>query len=465
MPRNPRTIKNGRVSTLIFHTRRLRFRGPSIIYRFDSDLNPFRSYVSQIFTHSAPVFNAVLSSSAARLSDEKPQLKIVGLQYQSQALRCIAESLKQGKEVPEDTLFEIFLLGLSTTWHDGKDIGLAHFHAAQRAISSNLISWKGDNQSMIGFFKPALIYWEMAVSLVSDDVELSPDSQGTFGNKAKITAQDVSKLKEVRVVPHPWTGISSTVQIIFSRAAKVTRSLRFIESLTDADLLQYQRLSEHAEKLEFALWSLALPSILEIDDSGDPNTPAYHHVLLAEAYILAALYQVYYKFPHILGHRREELFASISPQLCPESNPVALWYNSLPGNASDKTLLRSLGLEILDRLRQIPITSGTRSVQAILIFVAAGSLEMPSPFTLLRPNLVDGQPEALEVALELDCKRTMDVRNFTIFRLSSLRKLVHSRPVDLMLQVIKEMYRRLEFGQEVFWIDVIQEMGCETMLG
>ncbi|KAL6689770.1 fungal-specific transcription factor domain-containing protein [Trichoderma pleuroticola] len=437
----------------------------SVFSSFDSELNPFRSYVSQVFSYSAPVFNAMLSGSAARLADEKPQLKVIALQYQSQALRCIAESLKQTNKVREDTLFAIFLIGLSTAWHDGKDIGIAHFHAAQRAISSNSISARGNNQSMANFFKSALIYWEMAISIVSDEVEFSSDIEAAIGEKSPNMATiDARESTNPRITPHPWTGVSSPIQAIFSRVTKVIRSLRLVDDRSDAGLLRYKNLSQDATKLEEALWSVALPDIAEIDDSGDPNTPPHHHVLLAEAYLFGSLYQIYRKFPGVLRHRQEHMSSTGWPPLRPKNNPIAEWYNSLSNATSNSTFLSSLGFSVLDRLQQIPITSGTRSVQAILIFVAAGSLAIPTPF-IQESNQQDDYISPLEAGSALEHDHVMDLRQFTISRLASLRSLVHSRPVDLMLQVIKEMYRRLDMGEEVFWIDLIREMECETMFG
>lgn len=437
----------------------------SVFSSFDSELNPFRSYVSQVFTYSAPVFNAMLSGSAARLADEKPQLKVIALQYQSQALRCIAESLKQTNKVREDTLFAIFLIGLSTAWHDGKDIGIAHFHAAQRAISSNSISARGDNQSMANFFKSALIYWEMAISIVSDEVEFSSDIEVTIAEENSNTATTEAKEPtNPRITPHPWTGVSSPIQAIFSRVTKVIRSMRLIDDRSDAGLLRHKKLTQDATKLEEALWSVSLPDIAEIDDSGDPNTPPQHHLLLAEAYLFGSLYQIYRKFPGVLRHRQECTSSTGWPPLGPKNNPIAEWYNSLSNATSNRAFLSSLGFSVLDRLQQIPITSGTRSVQAILIFVAAGSLAVPSPL-IQEHNQHPDYVSPLEEDSASEHDHVMDLRQFTISRLASLRSLVHSRPVDLMLQVIKEMYRRLDMGEEVFWIDLIREMECETMFG
>jgi hypothetical protein len=436
----------------------------SVFSSFDSELNPFRSYVSQVFPYSAPVFNAMLSSSAARLADERPQLKVIALQYQSQALRCISESLKQTNEICEDTLFAIFLIGLSTSWHDEKDIGIPHFHAAQRAISSNSISAKGNNQSMTNFFKSALIYWEMAISLVSDEVEFSFPLGAAMAESPNIAAREPGRRDNLRIAPHPWTGVSSPIQAIFSRVTKIIRSLKRIDPHSDIDLLRCWKLGEDVKKLEEALWLVELPDIAEIDDSGDPNTPAYHHILLAEAYLFGGLYQIYRKFPGVLQYRREYVSSAGWPQLGLKNNPIVEWYNSLSNVTSNSELLASLGFSVLNRLQRIPITSGTRSVQAILIFVAAGSLAIPSA-VVPEPNLPDDFVPPLEVALELDGSRIMDLREFTISRLASLRTIVHSRPVDLMLKVIKEMFRRLDMGEEVFWIDVIHEMKCETMFG
>ena len=438
----------------------------SVFSSFDSELNPFRSYVSQVFQYSSPVFNAMLSSSAARLADEMPHLKIVGLQYQSQAMRSIAESLKEANKIPEDTLFAIFILGLSTAWHDGKDIGLAHFRAAQQAILSNSISFRGNGQSMISFFKYALVYWEMAVTLVSDEVEISDSDIVNDIGESNSTAISISEPGNVRVVPHPWTGVSWPVQVLFSRVAKVVGSLRSIKSSTNLGMIRYLKLSEEAERLEVSLWSIELPLIANVDDTGDPNTPTSHHLLLAEAYIFGALYQIYRKFPNVLRKRRDYLSTGTFRGTSPMDNPLQEWYHSLPCDASDTTLLKSLGINIIYRLQQIPISSGTRSVQAILMFVAAGSLSLPSHLISEDPCLLNThsvQPEALfgsDQSIHI-----IQLREFTISRLSALRKLIHSRPVDLMLRVIKEIYWRLDEGEDVFWIDVMHEMKCETMLG
>jgi hypothetical protein len=436
----------------------------SVFSSFDSDLNPFRSYVSRTFQNSAPVFNAMLSSSAARLADEMPQLKVIGLQYQSQALRCIAQSLKGATTISEDTLFAIFLVGLSTAWHDGRDIGLAHFHAAQRAITSDSIWLRGDDHSIMNFFKYALVYWEMAISLVSDDVEFTSKIENIVGHKSSTPAKGSSDSEHIRVTPHPWTGVSLPVQAIFSRVSKAIRALRSLDPRSPTSVLRYKKVSDDIERLEASLWSLELPSVADIDDTGDPNTPASHHIFLAEAYVFAGLYQIYRKFPRILQGRRDELAAETSPGASPLNNPMREWYDLLPAGARDSLLLQSLGINILLRLQQIPITSKTRSVQAILIFVAAGSLTIPGN-SIPGSGILDENATGPETVCGTSGDVVMELREFTISRLSSLRKLIHSRPVGLMLQVIKEMYRRLDLGQDIFWIDVMHEMKCETMLG
>ena len=96
----------------------------TIFSTFDSNQNPFRFFVGQKWQNSRPIFYAMLSMSAAKLSRSHPDMKIIGLRHQSLAFEALREEMSRSSGFSSDILLTIPMLGLSTAWHDKKDLGI-----------------------------------------------------------------------------------------------------------------------------------------------------------------------------------------------------------------------------------------------------------------------------------------------------------------------------------------------------
>lgn len=334
------------------------------------------------------------------------------------------------------------MLGLSTCWHNVKDFGLVHLKAAQQvARGNNGIGNAVFEHYLYSFLDGALIYWEMLASVVDDEVEIHDISC--------VEKLDALSLNDSgQIDPHPWTGIAAAPQVLFAHISRLIRRVRSLQSRIAVSPAHLEKLCEEAAELEIQVWNLRLPGLCQINCTGDENTPAIHHLLLAEAHILANAYQIYTVFPDMWSERRQRL-VSLDMIHTSIRRPAAMyrldcWRSFLDADADIEEWLRTLALNIMARLQQIPVSSGTSCAQTILLLVCAGSLVHP----LAGPS-----------------ERIAQARRFVLDRLSNLHKLFGSGPTVVALRVMDEMFRIQDRGCPVFWLDVLRNLHEETILG
>ncbi|KIW29125.1 uncharacterized protein PV07_04962 [Cladophialophora immunda] len=435
-----------------------------IFSTFDSQRNQFRTFVGQKWHSSVPMYNAILSMAAAKLSWQNPTMKVHALEYQSMALKSLHSALSSGtgETLSTELLFVVLLLGLSACWHEISDLGTMHLRALQHAITANRLPWAGDESQHLDFFKEALVYWQMVACLVDDDVPLhdySSTSGPSHRTQQKQTTHAQSFVNRARITPHPWAGVATAPQAIFSRIVRHIRSLRSFHPAVSGSSALLSRPSDFLETLntlEEELWTLDLPQLHEIANTGDENTPAIHHLLLAEAYMFACLYQLYYIFPNLRRKRIRRILAAEEDHVrgcsCRSwtQSHLGLWSCLLKeeaGGGPDEWL-NFLGSSIINRLEQVHITSGTACVHALLLLVGAGSL-------CVRPELQGSDAEG-------DILRS---RQFVLDRISALASRMLSAPLLCVAQAVSEIFKRLDLGVNVFWMDVLQSMGIVTIIG
>src|SRR5699024_8853541 len=110
--------------------------------------------------------------------------------------------------------------------------------------------------------------------------------------------------------------------------------------------------------------------------------------------------------------------------------------------------LEFLGRNVITRLEQIPATSGTSCIQPLLLLVGSGSLSVASELV--------GSGEEEEI---------LRTRQFVLDRLSCISDLILSEPIHQVNLVAKEIFKRLDVGVDVFWMDVMHSMGVVTIIG
>jgi hypothetical protein len=451
-----------------------------IFSSFDGTLNPFRSTVGRLWVGSAPIYYAIQSMAAAYLANHFPRMTPVGVQMQRETYKCLYQ-VQQGTqgqaENLDKTLLAMLLVGQTTAWHDPKDLGLVHLKTAKR-LNRRRLEQQGvgvgtREQRQNEFFEQCILYWDMLAGFVDDDLEdfgfsdMAILESSTSSNEA--CSSSTSSDKE-QVFPHPWTGVAPRVQRLFAQVGRLIRSYRKT-TRQDAASLDFLSLDfafdmelpggsgaeaiEKVQPLEEELLSFEPPSVSSLVDAGDENTPVHQYILLAEAYRCAALIELYRVFPSILVRRfpvEDTTFAS--------SSSDSSIFNFLPINTSlpPEDFLLSLALHTVSILEKLPLSSGTRCLQPIVLIVAGSELRF-DPLSALNPSTS---------IFNSITNREVDIataRRFIITRLQDFCNSLPAKPIKKALALVEETWARLDAGQECFWMDVMQEMGLETIFG
>ncbi|KAL4795617.1 fungal-specific transcription factor domain-containing protein [Aspergillus venezuelensis] len=426
-----------------------------IFSTFDSEANLFRSFVSDKWQYSISMFYALLSMAAAKLKRRKPDMKYQALEYQSLALSSLYADASGASGWTTELLFVVLMLGLSTCWHDVTDLGAVHLQAMQRAMADKAVQLQLSSEPhILEFFQTAVIYWEMVVCSVSDEVSLYGHGKLEFPrprpDETGMNSALVIQPRMARIMPHPWAGVASGPQELFARVAQHIRKVRPFHS---GSTLAADTFVKTLDKLDEEIWSLNLPVLHEIVNTGDEDTPAIDHLLLAEAYMFATLYQLYYAFPRRAQQRAKRLregFLTGTIGVIGNSwaEQQAKTWSAVLLHDDTKQWVEFLGRNVIMRLEQIHITSGTSCVHSLLLLVAAGSLAVTPE------NEENG--EALEI---------LRMRQFVLDRLSQLSDLMLSEPVSQVKLAVLEVFKLLNYGVDVFWMDVLHSIGAVTVIG
>lgn len=421
-----------------------------IFSTFDSPQNLFRSYISRRWQSSSAMFYAMLSMASAKLGRQSLTYKKHASEYQSLAIKQLAEDLSAASSWTPELLFVVLMLGLSTSWHDISDLGLVHLQAMQHAVLNTTITCADDELETLDFFKKALVYWEMVISFVTENVAIH-DYTRLSPCRQKQTASRVSNPFNVeRLKPHPWTSIAQQPQALFTRLIQLFRQLRSFDTgskTPKSHLTEPAPFLQAVEALEDELWKLKLPSLHEIANTGDENTPPIHHLLLAEAYMFANFYQLYQVFPNLLSKRGRHLNQPHGPRSQMQNLTTVSSCLSHSDVDSDDWL-KSLGRNIIIRLDQIHTSSGTSCVQPLLLLVGSTSLS-------INPDSKGSEEEA----------EIIRMRKSVLDRLSFISGACLSEPIHTVELAVTEIFKRLDVGVNVFWMDMLQNMGLVTIIG
>jgi hypothetical protein len=426
----------------------------SLASTYDSDLNPFRRFISGAWQNSMILFSAIQGLSAAHIANKATPMRRLGLCYQNAFLKQLQLDILQNGSLSIESLFAIFLLGPTACWYDAKDSGIAHLKVAQHTILSPNFEDSADGGTT-RFFKHALIYWEMVVSVMDDSIDIHDLIDLGLSEDHRSLSDPIGPLKsKYRVQPHPWTGVAAEQLILLSRVTRLIRRLLPFQRrmpICQATLSQLFQFMEQAEALEAEVWNLQLPTLDQIDSVGDPKSLSIQYLLLAETYIVASLYQLYFVFPDMLQTRRELMMK----QSLTNGDDNQLWTVSVLGHqsslfqkdVSSEECLRQMGRNIVVHLQQVPFEAASSCQKILLFLISAGALHTP-----------DKTPPS-----EGQGKEVLQAREFISAQLDYLRLRLGSQPVDSVKSVIQDMFAALDRGKEVFWMDYTHHMGvCPT---
>ncbi|KAE8351896.1 Zn(II)2Cys6 transcription factor [Aspergillus coremiiformis] len=444
---------------------------------YDSQMNPFRSTVSRLWGSSLAMCKTMQSMAAATLVNDFPQFGPLGRKLRNEAVETIAKETT----LDDKSLLALLMLGQTASWHDPKDLGISFFNLLRNHLDTEpLEATSLDRVNNHQFFQEALIYWEMLLSFVADDTIVLSGSAAT----------ERRGLLVLQKIPHPWTGIARDTQFTVQEVGRLVRRerkrirSRFFTSR--ADIAQAQKAIEKARELEERLLGLAHPAEAEIINPGDDETPVWHLLTMAEVYRCTGLLQLYRVFPDLLRRRLpgqppssqpsnqpptaspRDLFLSVDTAdlldsawveptyLQPESNELRNDSETLPDSYYDRWLAE-FALTTLSRLKTIPVESRTRCLQPFLLVASSSELRLPRPEPSLDNDGLNISSYAIEVSR---------MRRFVLGRLTSFLHVLPPKPIDVCLQLVKDVWRRMDAEEpNVHWIDVMLEKGWETTMG
>lgn len=393
----------------------------------------------------------MLSMAAAKKSRKDHAYRARALAYQSQALHHLRADICQATAWSTELIFVILMLGMSTAWHDVTDLGIPHLRAMQQAVRYLNNGTTDGDKCMLEFFRNALVYWEMVTAFMDKDAPVYEHSKpkATFA-KLVATCEPYDDSHSSSRDPHPWTGIASIPQRLFTRLVRLvqrTRAQIRSGSTSEEVACEQAEILQAAEDLERELWTFRLPNLHEIVHTGDERTPATHHLLLAEAYMFANFFQLYSCFPHLFRKRRSSwnvdaaanasypAFVVDDPAFCKSD----LWPSST--NLDEQQAL--LGISVIRRLQRLPSDSGTLCVQPLLLLIASTAISLTS--------------EMKEDVFHL--------RQFVLDRLRHCSNAYLSEPMHRVLLTVIEIFKMLDQGRRVFWLDAIECTGLVTIIG
>lgn len=464
-----------------------------IFSSFDGTLNPFRSTVGRLWDGSAPIYYAIQSMAAAYLANHFPRMSPVGIQMQRETYRSLYQVPQGGRDPSENldkTLLTVLLVGQTTAWHDPKDLGLVHLKTAKRLNRRRLEQQIGAVDSRArrqnDFFEQCILYWDMLAGFVEDDIDefgfgecetREFDSPSTPGSDATASGDDKGQ-----IFPHPWTGVAPKVQKLFAQVGRLIRNYRKIKA-QDALSLNFLSLdlgfevefpqdsiatieaTAKSQSLEEELLAFEPPSIFSLVDAGDENTPVQQYIFLAEAYRCAALLEIYRIFPSILFKRvpfTDNTFAA-----SPSGNQISPFL-PIPTSQPPSDFLISLAMHTISLLEKLPSTSGTRCLQPIVLIAAASELRFSPPSISISDPLSPFMPATSSSIFNSLTNREVDIaaaRRFVTTRLQEFQLSLPAKPIVKAEMLVKETWERADLGQEVFWMDVMDEMGWKTIFG
>ena len=429
---------------------------------YDSQLNPYRTTISNQWSGSQALYYTTQSMAAACLSEVSPNLASIGRQFQNHAVQCLVQESKSSK-MDTSSLLAVVMLGMSRSWHDPADVGQTEFEMLARSVLSSDMGQgteSGAERQKQLFFCNSLVYWQMLLSFVYDQEPKTELKRHAQPQPARTHELELRRL----CMPHPQTGIGIEVQTLVAEVGSLVRRerkrirSRGFSSKNDID--EAKKAINRAEDLHCQLCKIQLPTENSIVDAEDDMTPGQHLLNVAEAYRCTGLLQLYRNFPDLLSP-----YLPIGEQEDAEANV---------SNESDVRVLRdawlaSLATHILDLIHDIPISSRSRSIHPLLLVSVCSDLSLGTTQcfpvgTMNAPvESIASSPRFNARVTDLDILRG---RRFILSRLSSFENILAAKPIQTMISLVKETWSRMEATQDnVYWMDVMRASGFETLMG
>ncbi|CAG8925835.1 unnamed protein product [Penicillium salamii] len=436
---------------------------------FDCPLNPFRIILSRLWSRNAAIYFAIQSMSAASLANDFPNMRAIGIQTQQQAIACLNNAAQKGPaQTNDDEYFlALLLVGSTTGWHNPSDLGLPYLKAAQDHLSKQERRCSNSDPALAKehpLFKQCLLYWNLLAAFVTEESPIVDLESHT-----EISEPDLSiYLVDGQALPHPWTGSLRYALNLFYRTARVIRAAKILhrtrEGAFDPNLIDLSSMAEEldlrqkAETIEEKILFTGFSFYCGPVDIGDSNTPPSHFLTLAEAYRCAAILQIYHVFPDILQDRLHK------NETADDENPIpALFLLLFPAptgwtSPTAEDMRHTLALHIVSLLDQLPITSGTKVMQPVILASISSDLVFTSG------SVLGASANAIPSLNTLDVE-IAQARRKVKMRLTELLLILPKLPMQRIVNVVHETWDRADSGLQEFWLDVMLDLNLETIMG
>lgn len=406
---------------------------------FDSPHNKFRSLVADAWTNSATIYLAIQSMAAGHLANHYPSLAPLGVQKRTQSWKYLQKDLQLyhvGKVSAETVLLSLLLLGPSSCWHQVSHLGMQFLFIARNLMQAHLRDGRAAPSGMQNeeFFHEALLRWEMLASFVD------PVPFAALAGSMELPEQQPRNSRD-RVMPHPWTGVAPEIHFALAEVGRMLRRRRThaaqIPGTPQTNGSAYISATDDqwVEALEDFLYTAELPAPEQIANYEDVRTPNIDLIVAGDAMRLAGLLEIYDTFPELLRQRSQA-----DADLCGFS------FASVIEDGARGDGLAALATYILDTVKPIAITSAACRFLPLVLLMAGSRLSVGS-----------SDQEQDEI---------IDLRYVVEARMLLLSRKYPQKPMLQMLDIIKEVWQRLDQGStEAHWLDVADEKGWQTLIG
>ncbi|KIV77057.1 hypothetical protein PV11_08893 [Exophiala sideris] len=411
--------------------------------------------------------------ATARLSQYEPSRIEAKIPLRNRALKSLSTDIgrltETGGHVDETLILASVMLGMSVPWHN-RTLGDEHFAGARSLV----LAWLSNDAKhhpptpLTQLIVPMLVYWEMLASFVMPDSAGIIEPLRTHHPHIECLISGRESEQEGKAKLHPFTGAPTE---IFELVAKVghlvrTKTNTFLSLKTSLDarashngtevrelFSENLQWSAMVEECEAALLEYQVPSSDEVDETNDSETPVADLLNIAEAYRYAALLQIYRACPDLLEMRLAVVQSTPSWLTGRKSASFKAQSADIDTEAAADQFLYGLASETLECIARISPGSGTNIVQPLILVMAANELR------LSKPNAGDAERHRTGYR---ECKNW---RDFLWARLTGCLANFRSTPIAITLDVVKDMWAKIDDGQRVFWLEIILDNGWETLLG
>lgn len=388
------------------------------------------------FKFFAAVYQSnIKSNTLLRIALEEARLDVLG--QLSSGLKTIGSSNATQKT---EFLLVLAACGLSSSWYDLDDIGLEHYSAATNLLHIGADITPRNRQ----FFDEFLVYWWMMLSF-------TPGSDGK-----RIPKPPTIPLSAIGPrLPHPLTGVSPRSQMLLGMVARLVLDERktILQNAMTASGWLCCSISniDKARELESQLLALQIPSACASIDPGDEHTPLKDLLSIAEAYRMCGLLLLSHCYPDLI-----DMKLGLHPRNDASENDA----ETLDGRQS---YLTSTALQVIQLLESNSMSSGTRTIEAILLLILSGELvrvpgSISSDSAPLGRNLTPGQTSdklCSECSANATLRSVMVARSTVLTRFESIQAVLPFPTIPRMKSLVLETWKLNDDGMHVFWVDLL----------